>query len=47
MNIGEQKLSTLMPLLQEIAAKHGLRLYIAREFKLARFILANTYMNFI
>jgi hypothetical protein len=47
MSLGEQTLSTVMPLLQDVAAKHGLRLYIAREFKLARFILANTYMNFI
>jgi len=45
MFIGKQKISTMMPLLQEIAKRHGLRLYIAREFKMARFILANEYIN--
>lgn len=47
MSIGEQTLSTMMPLLQDVATKHGLRLYIAREFKMARFLLANVYLNFI
>jgi hypothetical protein len=45
MFIGKQKLSTMIPLLQEIAKRHGLRLHIAREFKMARFILANQYTN--
>jgi len=32
-------------MLKPIAAAHGLRLYIAREFRLARLLLANQYIN--
>ena len=45
MKLGKQPLGKMLPLLIEIANTHGLRLYIAREFRMARLILANQYLN--
>jgi len=45
MKLGKQSLSKMLPLLTEIADRHGLRLYIAREFRMARLILVNQYLN--
>jgi len=32
-------------MLKPIAEAHGLRLHVAREFKMARLLLANQYIN--
>jgi hypothetical protein len=37
------KLSEVLPHLESICKLHGLKLHIAKEFKLARLILVNLY----
>jgi hypothetical protein len=39
-SIGEYKLSEVLPDLKLIAKQHNLRLHYAREFKIARMLLA-------
>lgn len=46
MSIGKQKVSIMMPYLQEVAQEFGLRLNRAKEFKMARGILAVRYKTF-
>jgi hypothetical protein len=41
--IGKSKLSEMLPHLKEISKVYGLKLNKAREFKMARLILANLY----
>jgi hypothetical protein len=43
MEIGKMTVSQAMPYLNNIASTYGLRLNRVKEFKLARFILANLY----
>jgi hypothetical protein len=43
MEIGQMTISQATPYLKSIASSYGLRLNRAKEFKLARFILANLY----
>ena len=43
MEIGKMTVSEAMPHLQIISSMYGLRLNRAKEFKLARIILANLY----
>ena len=43
MEIGKLKISEAYPYLKSIARAHGLRLNRAKEFRLARMILATLY----
>lgn len=43
MEISNMKLSEALPHLQSISNMYGLKLHIAKEFKLARLILVNLY----
>ena len=43
MEIGRMTVSQAMPYLNSIASTYGLKLNKVKEFKLARFILANLY----
>lgn len=43
MEIGKMTISQVIPQLSEISKLYGLRLYVAKEFKLARIILVNLY----
>ena len=45
MQLGKQPLSKILPMLDSIAKAYGLRLYIAREFNMARLLFANQYIN--
>lgn len=45
--IGKSKLSEMMPHLKEISRVYGLKLNRVKEFKMARFILANLYNSII
>lgn len=45
MEIGKQKISTLMPALREICQQHGLILNRAKDFKIARWILAHRVIS--
>lgn len=45
MQLGKQPLNKILPMLKPIAQAHGLRLYVAREFKMARLLFANQYIN--
>lgn len=43
LHVGKQSVSKMLPHLQMIADRYGLRLNRAKEFKLARIILVNLY----
>jgi hypothetical protein len=43
--IGEMKISEVMPYLNEIALTYGLRLNRVKDLKIARMLFANTYYN--
>ncbi len=45
MEIGKQKISTMMPILKEICHQHGLVLSRAKDFKIARWILAHRVIS--
>lgn len=45
--IGGSKLSEMLPHLKEVSRVYGLRLNRAKEFKMARLILANLYNSII
>jgi len=46
-SIGEHKLSEMLPHLQPIADRYGLRLNRVKEFKLTRMLLATRYYGTI
>ena len=43
--IGQSKVSDMVPYLNDIAYQYNLRLNRPKEFKMARLLLANLYMN--
>jgi len=45
MTIGQSKVSDMIPHLNVVAFQYGLRLNRAKEFKMARLLLANLYMH--
>jgi len=45
MTIGQSKVSDMLPYLNDIATQYGLKLNRPKEFKMARLLLANLYMN--
>ena len=44
--IGQSKVTEMLPYLEVIARQHGLKLNRAKEFKLARLLLAILYCNY-